>query len=609
MATVDQISDDMLLARSFRTWRRALADDCCVYQLENGGFLAKRINQIAYSACDKSTAQDLLELNVRTLLFNKYFANITDEVESRINEVVKNCLTNITDMLKTVTYDRRNAQLNPKLTLIRALPDGCIAFNNGVFDFRKNDWFFKYDRSVADNGLSIVSYDLDYIIRYYINIAFEPLPLTFENFQTTEAFLEACKAVDNVSPNLCFRLVYNMSFDDLNKFSLDKFEHLCEILGYTCLNSFSQYFVIMFGSGQNGKNSLFDGCFSHAVIPTPVANDIDSIEEDRYITGSLETACHNIYLESEAKTYKCSKNLKMLTGSEVQTIEHKFVGKYPGIINCKYIFAGNERDDIKFGDTSNGFLRRVNIITIPYTYDTRKDFLKRGDYYDTTFSDDLRELKQDFLCTEMFIYLAMYGTVLGTNNYQHSFRFTHNEWEQQYLEIDDTLKQKLENIDVMLDIIEPACKSPEAMLDFETVFYNDSRQRFYKGWFDPDVFGLKEPMHDYYAYVSQDEAMITFSSARQFLKATCNEDVMWDDESGHHEEQIEHRMAADALQSEKLLYISAEFLQKKLNYMSMRAFAKAVKKIYGEGCAVRLINNKLFFRCNFKNRGKLSIIR
>ena len=59
---------------------------------------------------------------------------------------------------------------------------------------------------------------------------------------------------------------------------------------------------MLIGSGQNGKNSLFDGCFSNRVIPRPAANDLDAIEGDRFITGALENKAHNIFLETSAKT-------------------------------------------------------------------------------------------------------------------------------------------------------------------------------------------------------------------------------------------------------------------------------------------------------------------
>ena len=155
---------------------------------------------------------------------------------------------------------------------------------------------------------------------------------------------------------------------------------------------------MLIGAGQNGKNSLFDGCFTNRVVPIPASNDLESIENDRFITGALENKAHNIFLESTtvAKTYAESKVIKALTGSMYQTVESKGIQKYSGIINCKYIFAANDQDKLKFGDTTVGFRRRINMFEIFYQWDKEKRFLSRGDYYDTTFSDSLSELKRRY---------------------------------------------------------------------------------------------------------------------------------------------------------------------------------------------------------------------
>ena len=56
------------------------------------------------------------------------------------------------------------------------LPDYCIAFRNGVYNFKDNEWFFKYD-IVQLVGLSnkMYMYDPTYTILWYMNYDFEPL--------------------------------------------------------------------------------------------------------------------------------------------------------------------------------------------------------------------------------------------------------------------------------------------------------------------------------------------------------------------------------------------------------------------------------------------------
>ena len=600
MATLTKIESEVLMTRPLKDWQPILAKDCQVYQFENGNFLAKRFEQIQYSFCDKRTATDIVVDNLYTLLLEKYFIEVSDEALDRIAKIVGTFTRNLKSSLFAVTFNKENAAASGgKLRLVHNLPDGCMAFRNGVYDFRNDKWLFKYDITQLLSGLKLIEYDLEYIVRYYINIEFEPIPFNLNRIGTHE-FIDTLKLLNKSSRNLCFELVYNMSFNEDDVFSQEKFEHLCEILGYTCLNSFSQYFVILFGSGQNGKNSLFDGCFSSSVIPRPVSNDLQSIEEDNFITGSLEGACHNIFLEAEAKTYRCSKNLKQLTGSDMQTIEHKGVGKYPGIINCKFIFAGNEREDIKFTDTSNGFIRRVNVITIPYTYDRDKTFLTRGAYYDTTFSDDLHELKEDKTCIELFVYLAMYGTKLATANYTHSFRFTHNEWSTDYSDIDDALKSKLESIS-LTQMLVMARESSETIEAFGGVLYGPNRRRIYTNQVDSSVFQFDSKAYERYCST---EGTVSFVSIDDFLTSTYNVDVETDDGT----DTVSMWIADDFIASFKELYIDAEYLMRKLGYVTMLSFTKAVRKIYGQSCMVRLVRNRPYFRCTFI-KGRLQILK
>ena len=136
------------------------------------------------------------------------------------------------------------------------------------------------------------------------------------------------KEMTKIERNYCFELMYNISHDAEDKFSLKRFSHLCQILGYTLNISFLQHFVIFVGSGQNGKNSLMDGCFTHRVIPSPTSNSIESFETDKFISGALENRAHNIYLETSQKTREFdSQVLKNITGSMYQTIECKGIQK------------------------------------------------------------------------------------------------------------------------------------------------------------------------------------------------------------------------------------------------------------------------------------------
>lgn len=441
---LDKVDTEAMKARSLTEWRLVLAEECQVYVFGEN-YIAKRFDSICYKFCEKNEAKEVLTDNLYALLRFKYFPKLTEEIDSRITEIVQSFTKNLKTTLKKVSFNK-DADTN----VISMLPDYCLAFRNGVYDFKNNKWLFKYDVIKLERlSNTIYMYDTKYVILWYLDYVFEPLPIDIST-TSIEEFITIMKEITKTNRNYCFELLYNIAHNGANEFDLTKFRHLCEILGYTCLNSFSQHFVMLIGAGQNGKNSLFDGCFTNRVIPAVASNDMESIENDRFITGALENKAHNIFLESTtmAKTYAESKTIKALTGSMYQTIESKGVQKYSGIINCKYIFAANDQDKLKFGDTTTGFRRRINMFEISYQWDKAKRFLSRGDYYDTTFSDSLSELKDDVSNTTAYVYFAMYGIFLGTNNFKRNFEFDYNDWNMKYADVDLTMKERLDNINV-----------------------------------------------------------------------------------------------------------------------------------------------------------------
>ena len=471
---MDKVDTTALLARPLPDWRPALSRECQVYVFGEN-YLAKRFDQINYKFCEKLEAKEILIDNLYALLRYKYFPITSEEIDDRIAKIVASFTANLKTTLRKVSFD-----YDSDTDIVELLPDGCVAFRNGVYDFKNNNWLFKYGVIKLERiSNTIYLYPDKYVIMWYINYDFEPLDIDI-NTTKLEDFIELMKLVTNDprSKNYCFELLYNISHDRSNVFDINKFKHLCEILGYTMLQSFSQYFVMLIGSGQNGKNSLFDGCFTNRIIPRPAANDMDSIEQDRFITGSLENRSHNIFLETSAKTYTESKMIKALTGSMYQTIEQKGVNKYSGVINCKYIFAGNDQDKIKFSDTTTGFRRRINMFEIFYQWDSLKRFMKLGDYYDTTFSDSLNELKNDVFNTSTYVYFAMYGILSGTNKFKDNFKFHENDWTSRYADIDENLKDKIENIDNNV-LYKYLTSSDKAYDDGKNMFYNLSKEKLY----------------------------------------------------------------------------------------------------------------------------------
>ena len=379
-------------------------------------------------------------------------------IDKRIADIVKNFKTNLKTTLLKKTFDPNSAD---ECGLLKTLPEWCVAFKNGVYDFKENRFLFKYDILRVEGITSrIYQYDPDYAILWYMNFDFTPMDgisimdIEFEDFiEVLKEFENSHRKLDpdDKAKNLCFELVWNMSHDMQDEFSMDKCRHLCEILGYIVDPIFVQKFVMIIGAGRNGKNSLFDGCFTNKIIPMPTQNSLASIEENRFITGALENRYQNIFLETDEKSasMQSSQNIKQLTGSQFQTIIHKGVDGYPGLINCKFLFSANEQEKIKFGDISTGFRRRINMYEVFYQYDQDLKFMKKNpDYYNTTYSQDLHEISNNLLNSTTFVYLAMYGIKSATKGFRKSFEFTKNDWNDTYSDIAFDLKDKIRAISV-----------------------------------------------------------------------------------------------------------------------------------------------------------------
>ena len=201
--------------------------------------------------------------------------------------------------------------------------------------------------------------------------------------------------------------------------------------------------------------------------------------------------------------------IKALTGSMYQTIEQKGVSKYSGVINCKYLFAGNDQDKIKFTDNTTGFRRRINMLEITYHWDSGKRFMKRGDYYDTTFSDSLAELKDDVANTTAYVYFAMYGIMMATNNFTKNFQFTKNDWSYKYSDIDVELKEKVEMIK-RETIIEYIRKSKTNYDECKTLFFDILKTRLYTSK-SMNNLGYKT-YDDMISMIEDEEAFINYFS-------------------------------------------------------------------------------------------------
>ena len=556
---IKKIDTETLMDKPASAWREILAKEVHVYVFGEI-YIAKRFDQINYVFCDRITAKEIVIDNLYALLRFKYFTKVSDEVDDKIAKIVNNFTQNLKTSLKKVSFD-----INSDTDVINMLPDGCVAFRNGVYDFIKNEWMFKYDILKLETlKNTMYLYDDKYCIFWYLNIEFEPLYISITDV-SLQQFVEMMKEFTKEDTNYCFELMYNIAHDIDNKYSPKRFLHLCEILGYTLLNSFSQNFVMLIGSGQNGKNSLFDGCFTNKVVPTPAANSLKEIENDRFITGSLENKSHNFFFEtSTTSAYEDSTMLKAITGSMYQTIQPKGINKYSGIINCKYIWSANDQEKVKFSDTSTGFRRRINLFEIWYQWDAQKRFMKRGDYYDTTFSDTLSEIKDNVFNTIIYVYFGMYGILSATKNRTSNFKFTENDWRLKYSDIDVSLKEKIERISLN-KILEYLSSSDNAKI----LLYSLDKKRLY------DSKSIKE-----LGYHGFDGMLELFTNEEDFLMFASENDF----------------------------YINVRCLQEICGDKNRAtAFTQNLKKLYNLPNLPNIYNNQPYVKCRFVGK-KLTII-
>lgn len=435
--------------RSFTEWRAILAAECGVYNTKYG-FLAKNYDEIVYRYIgrDDTDAALIAKHNLTAVLRYKYFKKESDEIEKRIDNIIANFCKHIYNNICYMTINRDDKMRN---SLRRdTIPMSAVAFANGVYDFKENKWLLKYDRiKVPTIHNTLILYQ-KYIIMWHFNYDFEPYDFSIEDVPF-EDFISVMRGIEPDNSNLTWQLFFNMTHDAGHKPSLRRQQHFAEILGYTIATPFIQSFVILVGQGHNGKNSIFDGAFSSFVIPTPVQESLDNIENDKFIGGTLKGGCQNISLETKPGVYKTSDQLKKLTGSQEFTVEEKGKTKTTIPMNCKFIFSANNQNNLKFSDRTHGFERRCNLFEIYYQWDKNHEYLKASkDYYKTEFS--VNDISDNWNNNRLFVYLGMYGIKLATKDFTREFSFTFNEWSEMYsdkdAEIEDFFKDELTAVEL-----------------------------------------------------------------------------------------------------------------------------------------------------------------
>lgn len=429
--------------RTMSEWSQILASECGVY-LTKYGYLAKKYHEVQYQyiGYNDTDAVNYAKHNLVAVLRYKYFRKLSDDCSNRIDDIVSWFCKNINNNICFVTIDSPNPD-SDALSL-QTIPNSAVAFSNGIFDFKENRWLIKYQKikTVYTNN-TIILYP-KYVVFWYFNYNFEPYPFSI-NELTFKEFCELMLSEKATMDNLTWQLFWNMSHNATHAKDFNRMVHLSEILGYTVHSKHVQAFVMLVGLGANGKNSIYDGAFSYWVNPAPTQEDIDNIEEDKFIGGTLMGISHNIALETAPGVKKKSDQLKKLTGSTEFTSEDKGKRKTTIPMNCKFIFSTNNQQELKFSDTSMGFKRRCNLFELHYTWDPTHKFLRLNkDYYNCDF--ELPQMQARKTNSMLFVYLAMYGIQHATSNFTKPFTFTYNEWSELYVNKDNEIEDFFINV-------------------------------------------------------------------------------------------------------------------------------------------------------------------
>lgn len=494
MTNVDRqtqiIDQQEAMNRSMVEWQQILAPECGVYNTKYG-YIVKEFDSVIYQYIGREDkdARVYAQHNLVALLRHKYFRMVDDTSQDQIDKIVtwfcKNIYNNVCYM--TINKD------DPVRSSLRldTLPPYCVAFANGVYDFKNNKFLLKYERIRIPTITNTMILYPKYCIMWCFNYDFEPLPFGVTELSFDD-FCDLMKDQEPTNANLTWQLFWNMAHDLNHTATKRRLIHLSQILGYIVNTDFVQNFVILIGSGQNGKNSLLDGACSHFLLPAPGQESLDSIEEDKFIGGTLRGLSHNICLETTPGVKKTSDQLKKLTGSNEYAIEEKGKTKATIPMNCKFVFSANNRENIKFSDQTQGFNRRCNLFELYYTWDYEHSFMKYNpDYYKC----DLRpeEMMRESMNNVLFVYLAMYGIMSATNGFTEPFKFSYNDWSDTYTDINTELADF-----------------------FEYAFTPETLFRF---WFDPTV-ELAENLQDITFYVTDSKAVKGVSKLNAYEEIT-----------------------------------------------------------------------------------------
>lgn len=142
---------------------------------------------------------------------------------------------------------------------------------------------------------------------------------------------------------------------------------VAELFGY-CLVKDYRYalWVMLTGSGANGKSVLLNVLKSFLGTKNVTGVPIQQIGANRFSAARLHTKLANICADIPKKAIEDAGIIKMLTGGDMLTAEHKNLAPFEFTNFAKLIFSANQIP--KTNDESDAFHRRARIMDFPVKF-------------------------------------------------------------------------------------------------------------------------------------------------------------------------------------------------------------------------------------------------
>lgn len=385
-------------------WQQKLTIECNVFQCSNKLFLVRTFDSITFYYCDEKTAKSVLHDNLISILKYNYFLK-SPKYEKKIKEIVNYMTTNF----RMVLY---KLSLNNNKNLFQELPVYCLSFKNGVYDFKNNKWLFKYKYiNIQGSNNNLITYTSLYIIRYYINIDFQPFDFSIMD-KPFHVFLKEERSKNKVDNLL--KIFTNLSHDRELKLNIGVANGVAKIFGYMLYNK-----VLLKPVFVQTKDVAFfyllNNIFNKYILPKATSFTPKHYDIYNYSYSLLENHYHNIVMICSKESYPFYR-LENLCLSPYQTIDTR-TERYNGFIYAKQIFFIDQFSNLKI-PTSSPLFSSLYIFVSNYnrkTYNSHS-ISDNSIYDDFDYSFNLKDII-------LFIYISMYGIKKATNDFNNEFEF------------------------------------------------------------------------------------------------------------------------------------------------------------------------------------------